>query len=150
MAKDRLHHGPDGVVAVHVQALERLLGASRRGGRDEVRPQLANEERRMALVLQAEATRVPPAKSAAPTEDLLVCRVVALGIEAEVDEAEVVVPVVRESGERTRLLTHIGFGVSTTDPDREQLHHLARVVLVWGILRVLRARQKDEHRGVAS
>ena len=75
--------------------------------------------------------------------------VVLLGIEAEVVRPDAVVPVVLEAGQRARLLAHVVLGVAAVGAEREQLHQLARVVLVRRLLRVLGAREPQQHRRVA-
>ena len=57
-------------------------------------------------------------------------------------------PVVLESGQRPRLLADVALGVAAAGAEREELHQLAPVVLVRRPLRVLRAREPEEHRRV--
>ena len=60
----------------------------------------------------------------------------------------VVVPVVGPAGQRPCLLAHVVLGVAVRCPEREQLHHLAPVVLVRSLLLVLVAGEPDEHRRI--
>ncbi len=101
-------------------------------------------------MVDAEAARVLPVEVAALAEDLLRARVVPLLVEVEVDRAEVVVPVVVPAGQRPGLLAHVVLGVrAAIGAEREELHHLARVVLVRIVLRVVGAVEPEQHRGVA-
>jgi hypothetical protein len=149
VAEDRLDDGPHGVVVADVAPLE---GALRRGGsrgRDEVAPELADEEGGMGVVVQAEPAGVLPVEAAALAEDPLDTRVVAVALEAEVGRADSSLPVVLEAGERARLLAHVALGVAAAGAEREQLHQLARVVLVRRALLVVRAVQPQQHGRVA-
>ena len=62
-------------------------------------------------VLDAEAARVSPIPVAAVPEDRLSALVVPIGLEAEVDQPEVVVPVRGPAGQGPRLLANIVLGV---------------------------------------
>src|SRR5215212_11681714 len=98
---------------------------------------------------QAEPDAVAPVVRAAAAEDALAARIVELTVVAEVMRADAVVPVVAKARERARLLADIALAVAAARAEREELHHLARVVLVRRPLRVLGAREPEEHRGVA-
>jgi hypothetical protein len=101
-------------------------------------------------VLDAEPRRVAPVEAAALAEDRLHAGVVVLRVEAEVDRADVVVPVVAPAGQGTRLLAHVVLGVrAAVGAEGEELHQLAPVVLVRRVLRVVGAREPEQHRGVA-
>ena len=89
--------------------------------------------------------RVLPAEVAAPAEDDLDAGVVAAGVVAEVDVAETVDPVVAPAGEGAGLLADVLLGVAAAGAEREELHQLARVVLVGAPLRVVPPVQPDEH-----
>ena len=82
----------------------------------------------MPRVLEAEPAGVLPVEPPALPEDRLQARVVPLGVEAKRDRPGVrpVVPKARESA-RSR---HVLLGVAAVDAEREELHELARVVLV--------------------
>ena len=92
--------------------------------------------------------RVAPVEAALLAEDRLDALVVAVGEEAEVRLADPVSPVAVPAGEGPRLLAHVTFGVAAARAEGEQLHQLAAVVLVRRVLRVLDAREEDQHRRV--
>ena len=150
--QDRLDHRPNGVVALDVQVLKRLARLRRGRHRDEVAPQLLDEEGPVGPMTDAEPTRVGPVEVAALTEDGLRARVVALGVEVEVDIADVVLPVGIPAGERARLLADVVLRVGVAGvvggAEREQLHHLAGVVLVRRPAGVVEPRKPDQHRRV--
>ena len=98
---------------------------------------------------EAHLARVTPLEAALLAEDALHAGVVVLGVEAEVVRPDAVVPVVAEAGQRARLLAHVVLGVAAVGAEREQLHQLARVVLVRRVLPVLRSREPQQHRRVA-
>ncbi len=100
-------------------------------------------------MVDAEAAGVAPGEAAVLAEDPLHARVVALAVEAEPDRAEGVAPVVAPAGERPGLLADVVLVVAAVGAEREELHHLARVVLVRGVARVIGAVQPEQHRGVA-
>ena len=100
-------------------------------------------------MLDAEAAGVPPFPVAAAPEDGLRPFVVAFGVEAEVVGAELRRPVVAPAGQRPRLFADVVLGVgAAVGAEREQLHHLAAVVLVRGLLAVFVAVQPLQHRRV--
>jgi len=100
--------------------------------------------------VDAEPARVAPVEVALLAEDLLDARVVPVLVVAEVDRAEVVVPVVAPAGQRAGLLADVLLGVAASvGADREQLHHLAPVVLVRRVLLVVDPGEPEQHRGVA-
>ena len=147
MLEDRLDDGSH-LVAVAVQRLERALCRRRRRGRDEVAPQLRDEEGRVVGVLTAEAAGVLPVEVAALAEDGLRARVVETG-----HVAEVVRPLRRPAnaapaGERAGLLADVLLRVPAVRAQGEELHHLAGVVLVRRPHGVLVAVQPPEHRRV--
>ena len=79
----------------------------------------------------------------------LVFFVMTRGVEAEVLQAAAFRPFGCPAGERPRHLAHVGLAVGTaTGPQREQLHHLACVVLVGIVLVVVDPVQEHEHRRV--
>ena len=148
VAQDRLHHGPDLVLGADVELLER---PPRRGvgwHRDEVAPQLLDEEPGVHGVAQAERAGVLPVERAALPEDHLVTAVVPGAVEAEVRRAHPAAPLVPPAGQRPRLLAHVALGVAVPLAEREQLHQLAGVVLVGRPLRVVGAGEPDQHRRV--
>ena len=102
----------------------------------------------MLRVVEAEADGVLPVEGAALAEDALAAGVVPLAVVAEVDVAGAALPVVVEAGERPRLLADVALGVAAAGAEREELHQLARVVLVRRPLRVLGAREPEQHRRV--
>ncbi len=103
----------------------------------------------MVGMRHAEPARVLPRVRAALAEDLLDARVVVLRVVAEVDVALVRPPVVAEAGQRARILAHVVLAVAAARAEREQLHHLAAVVLVRRVLAVVGAVQPEQHRRVA-
>src|SRR3954451_22410730 len=76
-----------------------------------------------------EAQDVLPVELAAVAEQLLDTVVVALGVVADGQRAPVAV-VALEAGQRAGRLAHVALGVAARDPEREELHELACVVLV--------------------
>src|SRR6185312_7615455 len=107
--EDRLDHGPDiEVLAVH--RLERVACAGVRRGRDEVVPELVDEERRVLRVVEAEVDSVLPVEGAGLAEDALVAAVVPLAVVAEVDVPGPAAPVVVEAGQRAGLLADVTLG----------------------------------------
>ena len=103
----------------------------------------------MQAVVDAEAARVLPVEAAAFAEDRLDAGVVSARVVAEADGAEVVVPGVAPAREGARLLADVALGVAVAvGADREELHHLAPVVLVRRVLGVVRAREPEQHRRV--
>ena len=80
-------------------------------------------------------------------EDRLHALVVVRGVVAEV-RRPVLRPVVPEAGERARLLADVVLGVAAAVAEREELHHLAAVVLVRRVLRVVAPVEPEEHRRV--
>ena len=100
-------------------------------------------------MVDGEPARVLPVEASALAEDPLLARIVALLVVAEVDGALVVVPVVSEAGQRASLLAHVTLCVAAARAEREELHHLAPVVLVRRALLVVGAGEPEQHRGVA-
>src|SRR4029077_6577421 len=92
VAQDRGDYRGDLVATLDVQVLERALRPRLGRRRDEVAPELRDEERRVQPVMHAEPTRVAPVVATALAEHLLVPGVVALLVEAELDWAEVAAP----------------------------------------------------------
>ncbi len=148
MLEDRGDDGLHGVAARDVEVLERSLRRSVRRPGEEVAPELPDEEARVVRIRDGKAYGVLPRERAAMLEDRLCARVVRLGVVPEVDVADAAAPVVAEAGERTSLLADVGLGVPASGPEREELHHLARIVLVRRPARVVAAVQPEEHRGV--
>src|SRR5215213_4431027 len=99
-------------------------------------------------MLDREPAGVLPREPPALAEDTLLAAVVAFGVEAEVDRANVVVPVVPPAGERPGLLAHVALRVAAARAEREELHHLAPVVLVRRVLLVVGAVEPKQHRRV--
>ena len=149
VAEDRRDDRPHLVAALHVELLER---APRRGvgrHRDEVAPELVHEERRMVGMRDAEPARVLPRERAALAEDRLRRRRRGTsGRSGSCVRPTSALPVVAEAGQRARLLADVGLGVAAAGAEREQLHHLAPVVLVRRVLRVVAAVEPDQHRRV--
>src|SRR4029450_10335093 len=97
---DGLDDGPDLVPAADVEPLERALRPCPGRHRNEVAPELRNEEGPVQPVVDAEPARVAPVEVAAVPEDRLHPGVVALLLEAEAHWAEVPAPVVAPAGQR--------------------------------------------------
>src|SRR5581483_6370326 len=96
--------------------------------------------RRMHRVRETEAARVAPVEVARLPEDALHAGVVPRRVEVEVVRADVALPAVLPTGQRARLLAHVALRVRTAvGAEREELHHLAAVVLVRRALLVLEA-----------
>ena len=148
MTQDRLDDGPYLVLRGDVQSLERRLGVVVRRFRDEVAPELPDEERGVVWMRDAEAARVLPREPAAMAEDRLRARIVVLRVVPEVHRPAVLAPAVPEAGERARLLADVGLAVAAAGTEREELHHLPRVVLVRRVLRVVASVQPEQHRRV--
>ena len=147
--EDRAHDGPRPVPASHVQLLEAAARRGRRRGRDEVAPELRDEERRVPRMLDAELDGVAPVELSAPPEDALRAEVVPLAVEAEARRAHALAPVVPEARQRARLLADVALGVPASGAEREELHQLTGVVLVRRPLRVVGPGEPEQHRGVA-
>ena len=148
VAEDRVDDRQD-LEVLAVQALERAAGACVGRGRDEVPPELVDEEGRVLLVVEAEPHRVLPVEGAASCRRCACCP--CRGGPARSGSCtspDAALPVVLESGERPCLLADVALGVAAAGAEREELHQLARVVLVRRPLRVLRAREPEEHRRV--
>ena len=97
-------------------------------------------------MLDAQAARVAPVERTPLTEDDLDPAVVTIRVVAKVPRS--VVPVVAPAREGSGLLAYVVLGVADARPEREELHHLARVVLVGRPLRVLVSGKPEEHRGI--
>ena len=148
MAEDRADDGLD-LVAVLVDRLERRLRPVVGLRRHEVAPQLLHEERWVHVVRDAEVAGVAPVEVPGLPEHALHAGVVAGRVEVEVVCACTAPPAVLPAGQRARLLAHVALGVgAAVGAEREQLHHLAAVVLVRRAFLVLQAVQPFEHRGV--
>ena len=100
-------------------------------------------------MLDAEPAGVLPAPVAGPPEHRLGAGVVAFGVEVEIVSAELVRPFVVPAGQRPRLFADVVLAVgAAVGAEREQLHHLAGVVLVGRLLGVFGAVQPLQHRRV--
>ena len=141
---DRLH----GEARAPVEADERRHRRGRRGRGDEVAPELPDEEGGMHRVADAQAAGVLPVVVAALAEDDLRAGVVAARVVAEVHVADGLLPVDAPAGQRPGLLADVVLGVAPARAEREELHQLARVVLVGRPLRVLDPVQPQEHGGI--
>src|SRR5689334_15257251 len=146
MAQDGGDDGPYLVLRGDVEPLERRLSVVVLRVRDEVAPQLPDEERSVIGMRDAEAARVLPREPTAVTEDRLRTRIVVLRVVAEVHRPAVFAPAVAEAGERARLLSDIGLAVAAAGAQGEELHHLSRVVLVRRVFRVVASVQPEQHR----
>ncbi len=148
--EDRLDDRADPAPRPDVEPLERrrrLLGGV---ARDEVAPQLADEERRVQRVADHQAAGRLPAVVARLAEDGLGLVVPACGLPAEVVVAELAAPVAAPAAERTGQLAHVALGVgAAVGTEAEELHHLAGVVLVDRATPVRGAVEEDQHRRVA-
>ncbi len=131
-----------------VDRLERTTRRRTRRRGDEVAPELADEERAVEPMADAEAAGVLPVVPPALAEDPLAAGVVALAVVAEVDGPLVVVPVVPEAGQRPRLLADVALRVAPAGAEREELHQLAAVVLVRRALLVVGPPEPEQHRRV--
>src|SRR5438105_3438790 len=99
--------------------------------------------------MDAEAAGVIPVEMPALAEDPLDAGVVPFRVVAEVDRADVVVPVVAPAGELAGLLADVALRVApAVGADREQLHQLPAVVLVRRILGVVGPGEPEQHRRV--
>ena len=148
MAENRLDDRPHGVAVAQVEPLELELRLRARRHRDEVAPELADEERRVLRVAERQPARVGPRVAARLAEDRLQAGVVVARLVAEVHVPLAVAPVVRPACERAGLCADVLLGVPAVGTEREELHQLARVVLVRRPAGVLVAREPDEHRRV--
>jgi hypothetical protein len=150
MHEDRLEHREDRQPARDVAALQLGLRGGVRRRRDEVAPQLADEERRVQRVGEAQLARGAPVERARLPEDALDAGVVARRVVREAGPADAAHVVRRPARERPRRLADIGLGVrAAIRAEREQLHQLAREVLVGRARVVVLAVEPHEHRGVA-
>src|SRR5207244_5837444 len=99
-------------------------------------------------VLQTEPAGVAPVVPPLVAEDGLEPVVVLLRIEVEVVDADAALPRVLPAGQRPRLLPYVTLVVrAAIGAEREQLHHLARVVLVRRVLTVVGPVEPHQHRG---
>ena len=99
-------------------------------------------------MVEAELARVLPGVVAGLAEDRLDPGVVAGRVVGEPRRLPVD-DVAPPAGQRARLLAHVRLRVGVAvRAEREELHHLARVVLVRLLLDVLVAVQPDEHRRI--
>ena len=99
-------------------------------------------------MLDRQLDRLLPAVRARLVEHDLHRIVVSVAVEAELDPAVAVLVVRREAGQGAGLLAHVALGVARAVTEREQLHQLARVVLVRGALLALEPVQVEQHRRV--
>jgi hypothetical protein len=90
-------------------------------------------------VREAQLAGVAPVEAAALPEDLLHAEVVIVGVEVEIGRPERLIPLVAEARQCPGLLTHVVLGVAAAGAEREELHHLAAVVLVRRRARVVDA-----------
>ena len=144
--QDRLDDRLDLAAGVdRLQAGQRVLVERRR---DEVAPELVHEVRRVQRMAEAEVAGVLPAPVAGVAEERLCRLVVAALDEVDADGTPFVTePVQPVSG--ACVVVDVGLGVgAAVGAEREELHHLAPVVLVRRALDVLVAVQPDEHRRV--
>ena len=89
-------------------------------------------------MLDAEAHRVFPVPVTGLPKDGLVLFVVAFGFEVEVLQAQSRGPSRGEAGQCAAHFAHVVLGVgAAVGTEREELHHLARVVLVGVLLFVV-------------
>src|SRR5438034_10539157 len=95
----------------------------------------------MLRMMDGEPAGVLPVEVTVVAEDPLRAGVVAPRVVVEVDRALVVVPVVPPPGQRPRLLADVSLRVAAARAEREELHHLAPVVLVGRLLLVVGAVQ---------
>ena len=146
VAEDGLHHRLDPQARAAVAPDERAAGARVDRYRDEVAPELVDEERRMVTVGGDDPEHVAPAEAPALAEDPLDAAVVRRAVEPDALEA-VVGPAGAEARERARRLADVALGVAA--PEREELHQLPRVVLVRRLLGGVGERQEELHRRVA-
>src|SRR2546423_12022681 len=123
MLQNRAHDGPDRATARQIEPLERALRRVVGRLRDEVAPELADEEARVVGMRYREMDGVLPRERAAAAEDRLDAGIVVARVVAEVDAADALAPVVAEAGERPRLLPDVGLAVAPTGAEREELHH---------------------------
>ena len=101
----------------------------------------------MRAVADDEAQDVLPIELAAVAEQLLLAVVVALGVVGDGQRPAVVV-VALEAGQGAGGLAYVALGVAAGDAEREELHQLARVVLVGVALVGVHEREEGLHRGV--
>ena len=148
VAEDGADDRRDLVAGALVERLQRGLGRRGRRCRDEVAPEPADEIGQVGRVLDAETAGVLPAEVPALPEDDLHPVVVPRGVVAEVDVADAVLPVVSPAGERPGLLADVVLRVPASGAEGEDLHQLARVVLVRAPLRVVPPVQPDQHRRI--
>ena len=149
VAQDRVEQRAHAPAVRDVDPLERAGGAARRRRRDEVAPQLVDEERRVLAMADVQAHRVAPVEAPALAVHALDAAVVELAVEAEVVRPAAVRPVVAPAGERPRELAHVALAVAAPGAEREQLHQLTGVVLVDVPLGVVGAVEPQQHRRVA-
>ncbi len=147
MAQDRLQQRAD-LPRLPVLLLERARRRTVGRHGHEVAPELAHEEGGVRRILEAEVTGVLPVEGALLAEDQLEAEVVPGPVVAEVRGADAALPLVAEPGQRPRLLADVLLGIAVLRAEGEQLHQLARVVLVRRAPAVLRAVQPEEHRRV--
>ena len=148
MLEHRGDDRPDGAAAREVETLERPLCRVVGRACGEVAPKLADEEARMIRVRDREADRVLPGESSSPAEDRLLARVVVARVVAEVHVAGAGLPVVAEAGQCACLFADVGLAVASPRAEGEELHHLARVVLVRRPARVVAPVQPQQHRRI--
>ena len=101
----------------------------------------------MRAMADDEAQDVLPVEPAAVAEQALGAVVVALGVVGD-GQRPAVVPVALEARQRAGRLAHVALGVAAGDPEREELHQLAGVVLVGVALVGVHQREEGLHRRV--
>ena len=148
MAEDRVDDGQD-LEVLAVQALERAAGARVGRRRDEVAAR-ACRRRRTGGACGSRQSRTASCQLKAPV--LPKIRLFPASWRScskrKLTTPTPALPVVLESGERPGVLADVALGVAAAGTEREELHQLAPVVLVRRPLRVLRAREPEEHRRV--
>src|SRR5260221_12448611 len=111
MLEDRRDDGLDLPATAEVDPLERMLRRCVRSGRDEVAPELGDEEGRVVGERDAQSARVLPRPRAALAEDRLLPRVVVGRGVAEVEFAGALLPAVAEAVHRPPVLPYALTGV---------------------------------------
>ena len=142
--EDVAHYGAHVEAAIGVDRRQAIHRACIRDLKDEEAEELCGEEAgggRVAHECGQDVVGVPAPRHA---HERLVTVIVLVGVEDELTGAIGAV-----TGERARGLLHVGVGV-IADANGEQLHHLARVILVGLACAVLVVVQPDEHGRIAS
>ena len=115
---------------------------------DEVGPQLADQE--LGMVVVGDASRSTSCGPEAPlvAEDPLGAAVVVLGLEARGQQDAAGALALDVAGQRAGGLADVGLGVAVALAEREELHQLAREVLVGLVLVGADQVEERPHRGV--